>query len=135
MFFQLVKRPDVYAKLRAEVDAFLKTPAGSGELDRQEFNKALASLGYLQAVLDESMRLWPAVPSGVQRMTPPHGMSFGGGDKAATWIPGDTIVMTPPWTMHRGELLLKTEDRKSSCPTLSCSGPSHDGDGGRWLLP
>lgn len=59
---------------------------------------ALSKLKYLQAVVDESMRLHPAVPSGVQRITPPEGMMIG-----ETFIPGNTIVQIPTYTVARGQ--------------------------------
>lgn len=36
--------------------------------------------------------------SGVQRITPPAGIQLGD-----TFIPGDTIVQVPTYTLHRGE--------------------------------
>ncbi|KAL2166799.1 hypothetical protein VTG60DRAFT_2152 [Thermothelomyces hinnuleus] len=44
------------------------------------------------------MRLHPPVPSGTQRMTPPEGLWIG--DR---FIPGDTIVQVPSYTVFRDE--------------------------------
>lgn len=44
--------------------------------------------------------MYPAVPSGGQRQTPAEGLKIGDD----LFIPGDTIVMTPQYVLHRGEL-------------------------------
>ncbi|KAF4956783.1 hypothetical protein FGADI_3565 [Fusarium gaditjirri] len=55
-------------------------------------------LAYLQACIDETLRLFPPVPSGLQRMTPPEGLRVGD-----IFIPGDTIVTVPSYTLYRDE--------------------------------
>lgn len=61
---------------------------------------SLSKMKYLQACIDESLRLHPPVPSGLQRMTPREGLQIG-----ETFIPGDTIVQIPTYTLYRGKLL------------------------------
>ncbi|KAI7772214.1 hypothetical protein LZL87_014124 [Fusarium oxysporum] len=90
--FELARHPHVYQKLRREVDEFLK------QEDAPHSHSALAKLKYLQAIIDETMRLYPAIPSGLQRITPPQGLQIDG-----TFIPGNTIVQTPPYTLNRDE--------------------------------
>lgn len=58
---------------------------------------ALSQLAYLDAVINETLRMHPPVPSGVQRMTPPDGLRIG-----ETFVPGNTIVQIPTHTMFRG---------------------------------
>lgn len=60
---------------------------------------SLSNLIHLNAVIDESLRLHPPVPSGLQRVTPPQGLMVGG-----TFIPGNTIVQVPMHTIQRGKL-------------------------------
>lgn len=54
------------------------------------------SLPLLDAVINESMRLWPSLFFGPQRVTPPEGVTING-----RFIPGDTIVHVPPFTLNR----------------------------------
>lgn len=53
-------------------------------------------LPLLDAIIQESMRLWPSVYFGPQRVTPPEGLQIGG-----MYIPGDTIVQMPPFAINR----------------------------------
>jgi cytochrome P450 len=45
------------------------------------------------------MRLHPAVPSGVQRETPPEGITL----PDQRYIPGETLIYMPIHTLHRDE--------------------------------
>ena len=50
----------------------------------------------LRAVLSESLRLHPVVPSHMHRKTPPEGIRVEG-----VWIPGDMTVMCPQYVLGR----------------------------------
>jgi cytochrome P450 len=76
-------------KLREDIDAL----ASEGALD--DFDR-LARMPYLDAVINEAMRLGVPVPTGGQRICPP-----GGATVAGHYIPGNTKVYIPPWTIHR----------------------------------
>jgi cytochrome P450 len=65
--------------------------------DRRVDAISLAKLPYLDAVIHETLRMHPPVPSGVQRMTPPEGLQIG-----ETFVPGDSIVQIPSHTLYRG---------------------------------
>lgn len=84
----------MYEKLQREVDRFFDEARPDGCLE----TASLGRLAYLQACIDESLRLFPPVMSGLQRQTPPQGLQAGD-----AWIPGNTIVMTPSYTLNRGE--------------------------------
>ncbi|PYH91424.1 cytochrome p450 monooxygenase [Aspergillus ellipticus CBS 707.79] len=93
LFFELASDRRVLEALQDEVDQYFETVETLDSI-------SLSKLPYLEAVINETMRLHPAVPSGVQRMTPPEGLLI---DK--TWIPGDTIVQVPYHTLFRDERL------------------------------
>jgi cytochrome P450 family 628 len=86
----LALHPDALAKLQAEIDDYKNAHEESDLI-------SLSKLQYLQACIDESLRLYPVVPSGLPRMTPPEGMQIDD-----VYIPGDTIVHNPSYTMYRG---------------------------------
>jgi cytochrome P450 len=54
------------------------------------------SLPLLDAVINESMRLWPSIFFASQRVTPPEGLTING-----HFIPGNTIVQMPPFVLNR----------------------------------
>ncbi|GKT63277.1 cytochrome P450 [Colletotrichum tofieldiae] len=105
--YESIKKPTWQDKLNLYGDAYLIIIAGSRlreEIDsyfaqnEEPEHSSLSKLSYLQACIDETLRLHPPVPSGVQRMTPPEGMEIDG-----TFIPGNTIVQVPTYTMFRGK--------------------------------
>jgi cytochrome P450 len=58
----------------------------------------LRDLPYLNNVIDETLRLYAAVPAALPRVVP-----AGGAHLAGYFIPGDTIVSTQAWTLHRDQ--------------------------------
>jgi cytochrome P450 len=93
LLFELARHPHVYKKLQAEVDAAFREH-GDGVPGHYELSK----LEYLQACVDEALRMYPPLPGGVQRITPPEGMQIDGD----LFIPGNTIVQMPLYTLYRG---------------------------------
>lgn len=91
LFYNLATHPEVYKTLQREVDTFF-----AGE-EAGPDTGSLGKLEYLQACIDESLRLFPPVASGLQRQTPPQGIHAAG-----RFIPGNTIVMTPTYALCRG---------------------------------
>lgn len=103
MFYQLSLEPQYLKRLQAEVDELFDS-------DREVDAISLAKLPYLDACINEALRMHPPVPSGVQRMTPPEGLQIG-----ETFIPGNSIVQIPSHTMFRGISLVKSTFQRSLC--------------------
>ncbi|GME55174.1 putative benzoate 4-monooxygenase cytochrome p450 [Neofusicoccum parvum] len=81
----LAAHPAAQSALRAEL-------ARIGALSHQQ----LAAAPCLDGVLREALRLYPPVPSGLQRVTP-----AGGAVLAGRRVPGDVLVSAAAWCTHR----------------------------------
>ncbi|KAJ5622731.1 benzoate 4-monooxygenase cytochrome p450 [Penicillium herquei] len=90
VLYWLLKNPICLEKLRDELDDIFEEEMTVAAYDR------VKHLPYLRACLDESMRLTPPNTMSVNRLTPAEGMSIMG-----YWIPGNTTVHSPPYSMHR----------------------------------
>ena len=66
-----------------------------------DFNdQMLKALPYLNQVIDETLRLYAAAPSGLPRVVPP-----GGARLAGHWLPGGSTVTTQAYTLHRDPIV------------------------------
>ncbi|KAK2873645.1 hypothetical protein FQN49_002198 [Arthroderma sp. PD_2] len=95
LFYELLRHPVQAEKLYQELQAVELMDA-----------KALRDLPHLNAVIKETLRLHPAVPTGGYRDTPPEGMTIGG-----TYIPGNTTMVAPRYVLHRLESCYVHADR------------------------
>lgn len=93
VLYYLIQNPDKYKKLQAEIDSVWD---GTSELTGQQVVPARAP--YLNAVINEAMRLAHPDPNGNQRSTPQEGALING-----KYIPGLTQISVHKWTMLRDE--------------------------------
>ncbi|KAF1808400.1 putative cytochrome P450 [Eremomyces bilateralis CBS 781.70] len=89
LMYELCKHPDQLHKLQAEID---RVAGEKTFLTCEDVENSPLLDGYIS----EALRLHPAVPSGVQRETPPEGIHIK--DK---FIPGNTIIWMPVHTIQR----------------------------------
>ncbi|KAJ8123663.1 hypothetical protein ONZ43_g442 [Nemania bipapillata] len=86
----LAQYPHHVAKIRAEIDSLPRN-----ELEDYTHTD-LAGLKHLNGVINETLRLFPPVPTILPRITPPDGLDIGG-----TFIPGNTTVFCPQFVVGR----------------------------------
>ncbi|RAK85091.1 cytochrome P450 family protein [Aspergillus costaricaensis CBS 115574] len=92
IFYLLLKNPTVYQRLMQE----LEEKRAAGELsDLVTFQQA-ESCPYLQAVIYEALRLYPAAGLQLNRDVPEGGMKIG-----KYYVPEGTVVGSSAWVIHR----------------------------------
>jgi len=102
-FYFLVQNPRVYRKLMQEIDTadaagdLASTEDTTGGGDVVPFTAA-NKLPYLDAVINESFRMHPAVGLLLERVTPPQGARICG-----QFIPGGTVVGCNAWVLHQNK--------------------------------
>ncbi|KAJ0423676.1 cytochrome P450 [Aspergillus carlsbadensis] len=89
--YLLAKHPEQQGLLQEELDKL--TAQAGGE---EPSCKMLLEAPFLNSCINEALRLYPPIPGNVQRLTPPGGTTIAG-----RFIPGDTIVSTPTYAIHR----------------------------------
>ncbi|KAL2383013.1 hypothetical protein RJZ90_002898 [Blastomyces dermatitidis] len=92
LIYILATHPDKQTLLQQELDTLL---TGIADISYQKLSVP-NNAPMLEGVILETLRLYPGTPGGMQRMTPPEGARIAG-----RWIPGNTLVSTPTYTLHR----------------------------------
>jgi tryprostatin B 6-hydroxylase len=90
--YELVRHPEEIEKLRAELG-----PHTNGA-NRDFSHSTIAHLDHLNGVINEVLRLYPAVPSYLQRKTPLEGIIIDG-----IHVPGNVSIICPLYTIGRCE--------------------------------
>ncbi|GJJ15316.1 hypothetical protein Clacol_009592 [Clathrus columnatus] len=93
-FFHLLTNPVYFERLRDEVDQTFSN------VDEIYLKDDLQNLPYLNAVINETLRLAPPLASGTQRYLP-KGSANGGVMLGNTWIPEGTYVQIHTYSLHR----------------------------------
>ncbi|TKX18291.1 Cytochrome P450-like protein 12 [Elsinoe australis] len=77
----------------------------------------LEKLPYLNAVIDETLRLYGAAPGNLPRTAPVGGATLGG-----YFIPEGTIVSSQAYTLHRNEDVYRNTDEFDPTRFIDCNG-------------
>ncbi|KAI9673564.1 MAG: hypothetical protein M1822_009934, partial [Bathelium mastoideum] len=88
LFYHLAKSPEHVSQIRNEQG---EAAASSGVDQRKRMQ-------HLDALIFETLRLHPSIPSGGLRMVPRHGLQIG-----EVHVPGGATVVTPQYSLHRRE--------------------------------
>ncbi|KAL4957002.1 hypothetical protein BDW69DRAFT_191947 [Aspergillus filifer] len=98
VFYYLLKNPDIMSRVRSELD----DAVADGRIQSRPSGLVTWSesqtLPYLDAVIKESFRIFPAAGLLLERVTPDTGIEIDG-----HFIPGGTIVGCSAWVLHRRE--------------------------------
>ncbi|RKK76757.1 hypothetical protein BFJ69_g6706 [Fusarium oxysporum] len=93
--WMLIKRPDVDHRLRLELSSLGKSYSSTD----------FANLPYLDAVIRETLRVYPPAPAPMPRVVPKSGSECGG-----VSYPPDTVISAQPYTIHRYEGVFEDPD-------------------------
>jgi cytochrome P450 len=85
----LLRNPEKLATLTHEIRATFRA-------ESEITGAALKNCSYLNAVLNEGMRLCPTIPDSMRRLVPARGAIVCG-----QALPADTVVSIPPWASYR----------------------------------
>ncbi|KKY27774.1 putative cytochrome p450 [Diplodia seriata] len=98
IFYHLAASPHHQAKLLAELRPHMIIPSSSSpDADPTFPPRALQDLPHLNALISETLRLHPPVPSALQRLTPATGLTLPSG----VFIPPATVVWCPAHVIGR----------------------------------
>ena len=89
LFYHLAQAPSIVKQLRQEL---VDHGVGNDTFDIPKLNNLL----YMNACINECLRLHPPVPGGVHRSSPEEGIEVNG-----HYIPGGIQVLTPMYTIQR----------------------------------
>lgn len=94
--FMLAKHPQHVAKLRQELELPTRDSPNAVTHDDR------VHLEHLNAVINETLRLYPPVPTTIYRLTPDEGVMIDD-----VYIPGGMSVMAPQYAIGRSKLSLE----------------------------
>ncbi len=80
----------------ATLKALVQEVRAAYQNEEEITGSSLASLPYLNAVIQESLRLCPTIPDGMRRQIPEGGASVAG-----QFLPGGTVVSVPQWATYQ----------------------------------
>ena len=96
IWYELSRRPEMFSKLQQEI--FTRLPSSTTITFEN-----LKSLKYLQAIMSESLRLFPIAPENVRKATCDTVLPVGGGPdgKSPVFVPKGHMGHWSLWAMHR----------------------------------
>ncbi|CEL03105.1 hypothetical protein ASPCAL04262 [Aspergillus calidoustus] len=90
LVWSVLRDENIQRKLVAELEKSL------GGTEKELSDSELRELPYLNQVISEALRLYPAVPSALPRVVPEKGSTLAG-----YWLPGGATVTTQLYSLHR----------------------------------
>lgn len=91
--YYLLRNPEKLARLQNEVREAYPRTSGNDEEDESQINfSTVTKLPYLLAVLNESLRIHPPLPAGINRFVPKGGATIDG-----RYVAEGTVLQVPHW--------------------------------------
>ncbi|VEU20418.1 DEKNAAC101372 [Brettanomyces naardenensis] len=102
IYFELARHPEVQQRL---IDELSQSNGGKHlsvhNLESQDYSR-IEELPFMNAVIDETLRVYAAIPGQEPRLAPNTGMVWKGSKETPKClIPGGTIITMQPWSVHR----------------------------------
>ncbi|KAL3475109.1 cytochrome P450 [Aspergillus californicus] len=94
LVWAVLRHPEVKERLVAELQALSASEEEDGSEELSDTH--LRDLPYLHQVINETLRLYPVVPSGLPRIVPESGSTLAG-----YFLPGGATVTTQLYTIHK----------------------------------
>lgn len=104
---EFARHPEQIQKLRDELAPYMPDP------DADVSHQDVATLVHLNAIIYETLRMYPPVPTALLRQTPPEGIEIEG-----VYIPGNMTVWCPQYAIGRSRE--DTHTHKPFAWTCSC---------------
>ncbi|KAI1733400.1 cytochrome P450 [Xylaria scruposa] len=102
LFFELAHHPEAQQQAREEILSIQHLR----EIHHKAADSSLETYPFLDACINETLRLYPAVPTGGIRQTLERGVHVNG-----RWIPPYTVIVAPRWTIGRLESAFDMPDK------------------------
>ncbi|KAL4753662.1 hypothetical protein BDW72DRAFT_190870 [Aspergillus terricola var. indicus] len=107
LVWSVLKDRSIQERLVQELDVLVKTLNVEQGITEEELSDVhLRDLPYMNQVINEALRLYPAVPSGLPRVVPEKGSTLAG-----HWLPGGATVTTQLYSLHRDEKVFGEPER------------------------
>jgi cytochrome P450 len=101
LVWSVLRDENIQRKLVAELEESL------GGTEKELSDSELRELPYLNQVISEALRLYPAVPSALPRVVPEKGSTLAG-----YWLPGGATVTTQLYSLHRDAEIFEDPERQ-----------------------
>lgn len=107
---EFARHPEQIQKLRDELAPYMPDP------DADVSHQDVATLVHLNAIIYETLRMYPPVPTALLRQTPPEGIEIEG-----VYIPGNMTVWCPQYAIGRS----KEDTHTHTSPSLGLALASY----------
>ncbi|KAL4979516.1 cytochrome P450 [Aspergillus desertorum] len=107
LVWSVLKERAIQERLVEELGILVQTLNVEQGLTEEDLSDVhLRELPYMNQVINETLRLYPVVPSGLPRVVPEKGSTLAG-----HWLPGGATVTTQLYSLHRDEEVFEEPEK------------------------